>query len=68
MFPFYDENRVNEEVDALKKFYEEKKAEKRENLLEIAKDVNEWLKRIGLGGTAHQRSLEDAINKCEDIA
>ena len=38
-----------------------------EHLAAVARDVNEWLKAIDMGGTGHQRSLEAALaeyDKC----
>ena len=32
-----------------------------EHLAEVARDVVEWLRRSGLGGTAHERSLAQAL-------
>ena len=37
-----------------------------EHLAAVARDVNEWLKTIDMGGTGHQRSLESALAELED--
>ena len=36
-----------------------------EHLAAVARDVNEWLKTIDIGGTGHQRSLEAALAELE---
>lgn len=36
-----------------------------EHLAAVARDVNEWLKTIDMGGTGHQRSLEAALAELE---
>ena len=37
-----------------------------EHLAAVARDVNEWLKTIDMGGTGHQRSLESALAELEN--
>lgn len=36
------------------------------HLESVASDVNQWLIQSNLGGTAHQRSLEEALNRLKD--
>ena len=36
-----------------------------EHLAAVARDVNEWLKTIDMGGSGHQRSLESALAELE---
>ncbi|GAA0907490.1 hypothetical protein GCM10009552_15500 [Rothia nasimurium] len=43
-------------------------AEDLEVLVAVARDLNAWLCRLGMEGTAHQRCLAEALDKIGDVA